>query len=210
MISKYRLALVTVALLAQPAAVWAMCGDAFQYNAFGRPIDYTNPADKEYVTVWVEPFHFTRDVESLTRGKSSDLPGDLSYTLRQIPNHHRALNSMMRWQLAHRLPLDAEERRIYTIECYFERALAMSETDPVIHLLQGIYFQRTKKLEDAMRSYQRAIDLNQNLAEAFYNRGLLMFEMERYEDAKSDAQRAYELGYPMPGLRNKLQKINRW
>lgn len=36
----------------------------------------------------VELFYFTRDVETLTRGETSFVYGDLAYTLRAFPNHH--------------------------------------------------------------------------------------------------------------------------
>jgi tetratricopeptide (TPR) repeat protein len=201
---------VASALVLAPAAAHSMCGAPFEQNAFKRPIDYTNPADREFVTIWVEPFHFTREVEALVRGKSSDIVGDLSYTLRQIPNHHRALNSMMRWQLEHKLPADAPERLIYPMECYFERALAMGTNDPAIYVLQGIFFHRSKQYQDSLRSYDRALAINPNLAELHYNLGLLLIDMKDYAKAREHAERAYELGYPMPGLRNKLQRLGYW
>lgn len=203
-------ALAVGALLLAPGIVSAMCGEPFEANAFKRPIDYLDPADQEYVKVWVEPFHFTREVEALVRGKSTDIPGDLAYTLRQIPNHHRALNSMMRWQLAKGRPMDADERLIYTIQCYFERAIEFRPNDPVIYLLQGIYFHRAKKLDDAVASYRKAEQMAPENAEVLYNMGLVLVDKGDFALAKDYAERSYKLGYPMPGLRNRLKQLGKW
>jgi hypothetical protein len=43
-----------------------------------------------------------------------------------------------------------------------------------------------------------------------YNLGLVLFDMKLYEDAKARAVAAYELGYPLPGLRRKLERIGKW
>jgi tetratricopeptide (TPR) repeat protein len=200
----YSLAALIACSVASPH-VWAMCGEPFERNAFKRPIDYLAPSDKEYVTVWVEPFHFTKEVESLIRGKTAEDPvGDLAYTLRQIPNHHRALNSMMLYQLHRGRPRDADERLIYPMECYFERALAIHDDDAVVLMLQGVYFHRLKQYDDAARSYQKAEAFAPNAAELQYNMGLLEVDRHNYDAATKHAIKAYQLGYPMPGLRKKL------
>ena len=43
-------------------------------------------------------------------------------------------------------------------------------------------------------------------AEINYTLGLLYFEAKNYQGARACADRAYALGYPLPGLRNKLKK----
>ncbi len=46
-------------------------------------------------------------------------------------------------------------------------------------------------------------------AELTYNLGLVLFELGEVDDAETYAVQAYELGYPLPGLRNKLRKVGR-
>lgn len=41
-------------------------------------------------------------------------------------------------------------------------------------------------------------------AEIHYTLGLVLFDMKQYEAAAEHARRAYDLGYPLPGLRRKL------
>ena len=62
-------------------------------NAYG-PFDYrTHKKELEIV----EGEHFTPEVERLERGNRSGVNpgGDIDYTLRASPNHHRALKAMM-------------------------------------------------------------------------------------------------------------------
>lgn len=47
-------------------------------------------------------------------------------------------------------------------------------------------------------------------ADIEYNLGLIEFEIGDMDAANASAQRAYALGYPLPGLKNKLQQIGRW
>lgn len=82
-------------------SAWAAppCGDLA--NAYG-PFDYTNPEHRSKNLGVVERFHFTLEVESLIRGKSSYIWGDLDYTLRAFPNHHRALYAFARYEIRER------------------------------------------------------------------------------------------------------------
>ena len=63
-------------------------------NSFG-PFDYrTVPEQPKRL---VEGAHFTPVVESLIRGNTASGPGgDIDYTLRAMPNHHRALLATVR------------------------------------------------------------------------------------------------------------------
>ena len=47
-------------------------------------------------------------------------------------------------------------------------------------------------------------------AEVQYNLGLLEFELGDMDAASESAKKAYALGYPLPGLKNKLTRIGRW
>jgi tetratricopeptide (TPR) repeat protein len=47
-------------------------------------------------------------------------------------------------------------------------------------------------------------------AEICYNLGLVELELSEPDRAVEYAQRAYALGYPLPGLRRKLERLGRW
>jgi hypothetical protein len=157
----------------------------------------------------VERVHFTPKVESLASGSTSSMgpEGDLDYTLRACPNHHRALRSVIEWATT---GIDGTSRQppLKTPpECYLQRAMAYQPQDPSIPLLYGIYLHRLNRYEQAKAMYEQALRLQPNSSEAHYNLGLLLTDMEDYGSARKHADLAYRAGYPLPGLRNRLEQV---
>jgi tetratricopeptide (TPR) repeat protein len=162
------------------------------------PYDYTNAQHVSQNLEVVELFHFTREVESLESGKSSTVYGDLSYTIRAFPNHHRALYSLIQYQLAGGKRIEAAP------ECFLDRAIEFAPNDARVYLLYGIYLHRLGKQEMALEKYARAEELSPNNPEIHYNIALLYIDMNEMAEAVDYAKNAYSLGYPLPGLRNRL------
>ncbi len=91
------------------------------------PYDYTQRHAYSKQLRRVEKHHFTSDVEFLKRGSTTMLPyGDLAYTLRAWPNHHRALNAISRYQLR----MKRKNKSIdIPAECWFKRAISYTRRD---------------------------------------------------------------------------------
>ena len=175
-------------------------------NHYG-PFDYTDPEIRAAKLPIVERFHFSPKVEN---GESSTIMGDLDYTLRAFPNHHRALYAVARYQLKHP---HKPGSKYYSADCYFKRAIRFKPDDGIVYLLYGIYLHRLDKLQDALTQYQEAekfIKEGPELTELHYNLGLLYADMGDYKDAKVYAEKAYAAGYPLPGLRDKLKRAGMW
>jgi len=182
-------------------------------NGFG-PFDYTDPShlvkqpgetiSKREI---VERVHFTREVENLISGfEVRDPLADLDYTLRAFPNHHRALSSMANYHILKKTQkLDG-----YSIDCWFERAITFRSDDALVRVVYAIYLIKTGKNEKALVQYQDAVKLQPDSADAQYGIGLMYTNMGNYDLAFEHADRAYELGYPLPGLRNRLIKAGAW
>jgi hypothetical protein len=184
------------------------CGSLM--NAYG-PYDFTNPEHVRDKLPIVEQFHFDRGVEALKGHAQSgiaSLGGDLAYTLRAFPNHHRALDTMGRYQLQTKQSPPPGSR--YTAECWFERAMAFAPNDGTVRMVYGIYLNRKGDREGALQRYQEAIALMPDSSEIHYNLGLLYASMERYDDALKEAHTAYAQGFPLPGLKNKLVRAGAW
>ena len=77
-------------------------------------------------------------------------------------------------------------------------------------MLYGIYFHKNGDLDEALEKYQKALEIEPGSAEAHYNVGLLHVDRGELESAVGHAQRAYELGYPLHGLKNRLQREGAW
>ena len=86
----------------------------------------------------VEGAHFTSEVEALIKGNRGSLEGDINYTLRAWPNHHRALLSIIKYQLQIKKKL--RKGKLNTPpECYLQRAIHFSPQDVASYALYGFY-----------------------------------------------------------------------
>jgi hypothetical protein len=171
-------------------------------NAFG-PFDYRDPTARTQSLEMVESFHFTQDVEQLVRGAASGtLIGDLDYTLRAFPNHHRALSAVSRYEL--RGGGTWINPAIRSAACYFNRALAFQPGDAIVRLLFSNHLLKSGNKQAAREQLDEAVALQPNDVEVSYNAGLLYLEFGDLARAKQLAEVAYAGGYPLPGLRRKL------
>jgi tetratricopeptide (TPR) repeat protein len=205
-------------LIACLLAVALLCSLSFQANgqvvpgcgtlenAFG-PFDYRDPEarnGKGSPLSLVENAHFTATVESLTKGISGPLIADIDYTLRAFPNHHRALNAVARYALSGGRLTSPNSR---SADCYFQRALAFRDDDEVVHMLYANYLVKRGDDERALEHYEHALRLAPNSAEVNYNAGLFYLGVGNLKRAKELADIAYSLGYPLPGLRKKINEV---
>lgn len=170
-------------------------------NAYG-PFDYRDPENKRDKLPIVESFHFTPEVESLRRGRSGSVIGDLRYTLRAFPNHHRALIAVARYGLeGGRIP---EEESVPSVDCFFERAITFRPDDAAVHVIYGNYLFKRGERDDARKQYEEALRLAPDSTEINYVAGLYFVEVGDLERARKLAAVAYGNGYPLPGLKNKI------
>lgn len=169
--------------------------------------DYTNADDRRGLAV-VEQYHFTPKVEGLIQGASGPLGGDIGYTLEHFPNHHRALAAMSRLALRdkNRKPAGAH----YTVECYFDRALRYRPDDARVHALFGSYLLALGQVDAALDQLEEAARLEPNNPASHYNLGLLYFKKKDYDKARASAHKAYSMGFPLDGLKNKLIAAGEW
>ena len=198
--------LTAFSLILPATAVGASyCGDL--KNAFG-PFDYRKKASLVQETELVESAHFTPEVENLVKGKSSFVGGDLDYTLRAFPNHHRALASVAKLALRSKSPKDPAMKYSYT--CYFERAMRFAPNDDSVYAIYGTYLYKRGDVTGAVMEFERALDIKDDNAPANYNLGLIYLQKKQYDAALKYAKRAYALDYPVQGLKNALVAAGKW
>jgi Flp pilus assembly protein TadD len=197
-----------ISMLAFATNAWSAlyCGEL--KSGFG-PFDYTNPEHRGEQLYLVESAHFTPEVESLIKGNTAQSPaGDIDYTLRAFPNHHRALQSMMRLSQKEKKPMPGGAK--FTVECYFDRALRFKPDDATVIMLHGVFLNSQGRLDEAIAEIERAVQLVPDDANTHYNLGLLYFDKKNFAKSKEHAKIAYDQGFPLPGLKNKLTKAGQW
>ena len=192
-------------LATAPAATAQDCGNPF-VNHFG-PFDYRT-ASQENKTL-VEATHFNRDTEQLKYNSGTGYPGqDISYTLGVFPNHPRALVAMSRLAIREKTAHPKYAR--YPINCFFERAIQFRPDDADVYMIYGAHLMKAGTPAQAIVQLSKAVEINDASANAHYNLGLAYVEIKDYDKALTHAQKAYALGFPLPGLRNMLQKVGKW
>ena len=200
---------IAVGVLASPLAIAQQgdpsCGNPF-VNGFG-PHDYR--VEQGYNRKIVEDYHFLPRVESLISGMSSSLGGDIDYTLRAFPNHHRALISMM--NLGARLKNPMPPGAQFSVECYFKRALQFRPDDTIARMIYAKYLATNVRKPEAIRQLEFVVQATKENGFSQYNAGLIYFEMGEFDKALLQAHRAMSLGFERPaGLKQQLEKAGKW
>ena len=174
-------------------------------NHYG-PYDYRSDKDKLGI---VETFHLTSNVINLSSAQSaSTVGGDLDYTLRAFPNHHIALMAMTR--LGEKEKLAKPRGAKFSVECYLQRAFRFRNDDTTVKMLYAAYLAKSGKKTEALAMLDEMVNAEEETANVYYNIGLIYFELKDYEKSLSYARRAYDLGFPLPGLRDKLKRAGKW
>jgi len=200
-------AALTAVLLAAAAGASAQgtlvpCGSL--ENAYG-PLDYRTDRDKLGI---VEMAHFTTEVELLITGKGGYLGGDIDYTLRAFPNHHRALISMMRYGEKSGLPQVPYAR--YTVECYFVRALRFRPDDTTARMIYAMFLHSKKRDEEALHQLEAVRGYAGDNPLTIHNLGMVYFDVGAYDKSLEAAHAAIALGFDRPDLRERLAKVGKW
>jgi tetratricopeptide (TPR) repeat protein len=165
-------------------------------------LDYINPADQTKLAQ-ANGAYFRPHIENLE--SSSSAMGTWK-TLRISPNHHRALYTMMRYYKG--LSATEEGREFYSMECLFRRAYFLNPNDATVYMLNGMYYHWDSDWANAEEKYLQAHKLQPGNPQINYNLGLMYFDKGDHESAAKHARLAYNGGYPLEGLRNKLKKAN--
>ncbi len=176
-------------------------------GALGKPFgDYLVDKDKVAMSAG---FHFTPEVESLVRGKSTNIIGaDIDFTLIAFPNHHRALVAMMRIGEKQKSPQPAGAK--YTVECYFDRAIRFRPDDTVVRLLYATFLLKNAREADAAAQLEWAAKAATDDPFAQYNIGMIYLDMKNFDRALEQAHKAYELGFGRTELRDRLRSAGQW
>lgn len=158
--------------------------------------------------------HCDRNVRNLTgnarHNKPRGLMIDINWTLFRIPNHYECMSALVRYQTKKGYPFFPEERQFPRAECYIQGAINIWPNDPKLWFMLGYYYQRAHRPEDSIKAYAKVLDLSPSYLDAHYNLGLLYTEAQDYQKALEHARIAYDKGYPLPGLKHKLERAGVW
>jgi protein O-GlcNAc transferase len=76
---------------------------------------------------------------------------------------------------------------------FLGRAVAARPNDATAHNNYGIALKNLERYDDALRSYERALEINRNFPDAYYNQGNARKELKRYSEALESYERALNI-----------------
>ena len=197
-------ALVSIEALAQQSDENHPCGPIAVPRHYG-PYDYRTERAR---LVIVDTAHFNARVEALISGQTGPLEGDLNYTLKASPNHHRALLSLLRYSAR---PKNKEAAGFeWPIECYFERALRFRKDDVVARMIYAQFLGQNKRTPEAIVQLNAALVIGAENAFTQFNAGMIFFDLGEFDRALSLAHRTKAMGLMKPELENRLKQASRW
>lgn len=150
--------------------------------------------------------HYDPAIRRMNDGEYSErVIGDLDFLVRVWPNHVPGLRALIQYNQA-----GGKVYRYRTVECYLERARRFAPNDPAVALLEGGFYLRQRELERARKSFDAAREMQPDSMDVHYNLGLFYIEAREFDKAVFHAKEAYSLGYPLPGLKNRLKQLGHW
>jgi tetratricopeptide (TPR) repeat protein len=153
-----------------------------------------------------QKYHFDPAVDRMRQGEyPMSVIADLDFLLRRWPNHYAALQALAQYERG-----GGKRYQFPTTACYFARARQFAPDDVNVYLNEGYYFWKKGEKQRAQAAWEAALTVDPDSADAHYNLGLIFFDAGQYQAASQHAQAAYAEGYPLPGLRRKLEKIGQW
>lgn len=151
----------------------------------------------------VEGYHLDLARDKLRARQYESGYGDVMFMLRYYPNHPQALMLLIDY-------CEVWKGAQCDVPQALDNAIAINPRASTTFVVQGIYLFRAKKLPASIAAFEQALKLDPDSLNGHYNIGLAYLEAKQYDLANQHAQRAYQLGAPLPGLRDKLMRAGHW
>jgi tetratricopeptide (TPR) repeat protein len=150
----------------------------------------------------LDRYHYQPAMRQLQQRRYQQALPDLEFMLRNVPNHPQALAGIGQVGIGLKRPDLAEQ--------YFRNALERYPKRDETYVIYGVFLQRLGRTNEAITAYRKALELNPASGFGHYNLGLAYVDTKDYAQANAHAQKAYQLGVNLPGLRRKLEVVGAW
>jgi tetratricopeptide (TPR) repeat protein len=197
-------------MIAIKARLWAACsylmlaaGLVAAITAQAQIVqrDYYTSRDTELLNN-LDRYHVIPAEQKISKHLYAYARADIDFILQYYPNHPQALLLLVQ--------LCNEPGQRCDLDMIFENAIAINPNAAGTYVTQGVSLHRVKRFADAIKAYKRALSLNPSSVNGHYNLGLAYLETKQYVLANEEAGRAYALGAPLPGLRDRLKQLKQW
>lgn len=121
-------------------------------------------------------------------GNLEEAKSDFELALNQDPSNFQVLLSLS--------ALELEEKNYPSALLYATKAEEISGAPAMASFLKGRALHQMGMIEEAMKSYGNAIQIDRDFAQAYFNRGMLKVALKNNKQACDDFKLAAALEYP--------------
>ena len=133
--------------------------------------------------------------------------GETMYSFERLPESHHMIAPMAVQLAAARYEAGETDDAM----SWLDRAIQANPKNPMPYSAKAVIQRKSKRLDLAKQTLLEGNEaVGGTSAEICYNLGLILFELGEVDAAAQYAKEAYRLGYPLPGLKNKLVRAGRW
>lgn len=186
-------AVVLCVALATDVAAQGPGRDYYQAGAYPDGIQMLRNLDQN---------HFRLAARQLERRRYHAAVPDLEFMLRYFPNHPHALAAIAQVGIGMKRP-DLPEQ-------HFNTAIQRYPDHDETYVIYGVFLHKLGRTDAAIAQYKTALEINPNSGFGHYNLGLAYVDTKDYVQANTHAQKAYQLGINLPGLKRQLQAVGAW
>jgi len=129
--------------------------------------------------------HFVLALDHIAKERWADAEGELRASLKFMPSRVSTRTNLC----ATLIKLEKFREAMDLVK----ETLALDTKNPELSLNQGLLFSKEGQHEEALTSYERAIELKPDYAEAWSNRGVALNDLRHPEEALASYDRAIEL-----------------
>lgn len=149
-----------------------------------------------------------REKDAITKRRQYErVTDESSYALARASEKHPLYSTMLTTHARALFELGQTKQAF----AEFERAIHLHPEMPEAYTAAGFLLHHTQKLAEARDMLQRGVTAtNGGTAEMEYLLGLVLLQLKDFDNAVTHAQAAYSKGYPLPGLKRKLQAAGHW
>ncbi|PKO90621.1 MAG: hypothetical protein CVU16_10060 [Betaproteobacteria bacterium HGW-Betaproteobacteria-10] len=79
-------------------------------------------------------------------------------------------------------------------------------------MIYATFLYKNSRSGEALKQADEAVaeSHGEGSANLYYNIGLVYLDLKQYDKALSNAHLAYQMGFPLPGLRDRLKRAGKW
>lgn len=200
-------------------AEWAswgeMCQARYVVSGAGRKSEFGNRVSAATVShwqnrvsqAWYGLHHYCAGLVLVRRGKIHSAIKEFKFTFQRVPETH-----YLHGEIATRIGMAYDKLGDTNASAkYLDLAIAKHPTYDGGFIGKALVLRQDGRVQEAIDVLLQGNEsTEQSSAELNYHLGLNYLKLKDYENAKNYADIAYGLGYPLPGLRNRLREAGYW